>query len=428
MDRGTVRRIVPALLRENPPFARFWAGQAISLIGDQVTALALPLVAVLALRASIAQVSLLYTASLLPNLLVSMPAGALVDRRGHRRATMIAADLSRTVLTLTIPVAWLAGHLTFAQLYVVAFLGGSLQVLFEVAESSFFQCLVSRDRYVSAFGLIHGSIAFANLAGPSLGGFLVQLLKAPMALLADAASFLVSALSLMTVHPVEPAGQRAQPGTFLAGVRYILRSPIMRNALGCTATINFFNLIFLTLYVYYAVRMLHVKPAVLGLVIASGAAGGLLSAAISPGLARHFGIGRMILLGSLLFPASLLLVPAAAGGMSLVLLFLTGYEVAAGVGVMTFDINLNSVFAALVPPQLRSRVSGAYKVANYGVRPIGAFLAGILGNTIGVRQTLLVAAIGGLTSGLWVLLSPIAGMRQLPDQDLGSAAPDSQRM
>jgi MFS family permease len=425
--RHAIRSAIPSLLRSNPTFGRFWIGQAISQVGDQVTVLALPLTAVLALHANVAEVSFLYTASLLPNVLVSLLAGAWVDRRGHRRRTMITADLGRAALTVTIPVAWALGRLTFGQLYAVAFAGGCLQVLFEVAESSFFQAIVSRERYIDAFGLIHGSIAFSNLAGPSLGGLLVQLLKAPGALLADAASFLVSAFSLTTIHPREPAVAPAQRGQLLAGVRFVLRSPVMRNALGCTTTINFFNFIFSTLYVFYAVRVLMVQPALLGIVIATGAIGGLIAAALSARLGRLLGIGRVIVLGSFIFPASLLFVPAAGGSMPVVVAFLVLYEFGAGLGVMAFDIGLNSIFAALIPTQLRSRVSAAYKVVNYGVRPVGAFVAGLLGNIIGVRQTLLVAAIGGLLSGLWLLFSPIAQMRGLPDQEVDPTVPESQQ-
>jgi MFS family permease len=419
MSSRAIRRVIPPLFREDPRFARFWAGQAISLIGDQVTVLALPLTAVLVLHASAEQMGYLFTAALLPNLLFSVLAGAWVDRHGHRRQAMILADLGRTALIVTLPLAWAIGRLTLGQLYVVAFLGGSLELLFWIAESSLFQAMVSRDRYLQANGLIHGSRAFANLSGPTLGGFLVQLLGAPVALLADAASFIVSALSLATIKPPEPAPEPTQSGSLLAGVRYIVRSPIMRSALGTTATVNFFNLIFSTLYVLYAVRVLHVRPAILGLVMATGAIGGLIAAGVSSRLGHFLGIGRMIVIGSFIFPASLLFVPAAGGSMALVVVLLLIYEVAAGFGVMVFDIGLNSIFAALVPSRLRSRVSGAYTVVNYGVRPVGAFIAGVLGTVIGIRPTLWLAAIGGLTSGLWLLPSPIARMRELPKTDDG---------
>jgi MFS family permease len=418
MVRRAIRPIrppLPPLLKSNPPFARFWAGQAISLIGDQVTMLALPLTAVLLFHTNAAQMGYLGAAGLAPNLLFSMLAGAWMDRRGQRRQAMIASDLGRAALILTIPVAWAFGLLTLGQLYTVAFLVGTLQVLFVVANSSLFQTMVSRDHYMEANGLIQGSRAFSSLAGPSLGGLLVQLLSAPAALLADAISFVVSAFSLATIAPIEAPPEPARHGTLLAGIRYIVRSPVMRSALGTTATINFFNFIFSTLYILYAVRALHLWPAIIGLVLATGALGGLIGSAISSRLGRSLGIGRSVMLGSLLFPASLLLVPAAGGPLPLVLFLLVLAEFGSGFGVMIFDIGLNSIFAALVPSRLRSRVSGAYMLVNYGIRPIGSLVAGILGTVIGLRPTMWFAVIGGIASCLWLLPSPIARMRDLPE-------------
>src|SRR5205823_3695432 len=174
----------------------FFIGQAISLVGDQVTLIALPLVGVLVLHAGAAQMGFLTTAELLPNLLFALHAGAWIDRRGRRRQVMIVADLGRAAALASIPIAYAFDALTLTQLYVAGFVSGTLSVLFYVSYSTLFVSLVPRERYVEANSLLHGSRALSFVGGPSLGGFLVQLLSAPVTLVTDAVSFLVSAFSL----------------------------------------------------------------------------------------------------------------------------------------------------------------------------------------------------------------------------------------
>ena len=208
-------RLVPDLLRENRPFRLFFAGQFVSLVGDQVSLIALPLVGILVLHAGPAQMGYLTTAALLPNLLFSLPAGAWVDRRGRRRQVMLAADVGRAALLLSIPVAYGLDVLTIQQLYVVGFLGGTLSVLFYVAYTTLFVSLVPRERYVDAQSLLNGSRALSFVGGPSLGGVLVQIASAPAALAVDALSFLASAFSLSRISPEEPptAPSEARPIT-----------------------------------------------------------------------------------------------------------------------------------------------------------------------------------------------------------------------
>jgi MFS family permease len=204
-----LRRLVPPLLRENAVFRRFWVGQTISLFGDQVSLIAVPLVAVLVLDANAAQMGYLVAAELTPNLLFALHAGAWVDRRGRRRQTMIATDLGRAAAIATIPLAYALDALTMQHLYVVAFLVGTMSVLFQVSYASLFVSIVERERYVAANSLLHGSRAFSFVAGPSVGGLLVQLLKAPLALVVDAVSYLFSAFYLGSISLEEPPSRRS---------------------------------------------------------------------------------------------------------------------------------------------------------------------------------------------------------------------------
>ncbi|HMI98535.1 MAG TPA: MFS transporter [Gaiellaceae bacterium] len=408
-------RLVPQLLRGNLVFRRFWLGQTISLFGDQITMIAVPLTAVLVLHANAAQMGYLIAAELAPNLFFALYAGAWVDRRGRRRATMIACDLGRGALIATIPLAYAFDALRIQQLYVVAFLVGSLTVLFHVSYSSLFVSIVPRESYVEANSFLAGSRAFSFVAGPSVGGILVQALKAPFALLFDAVTYLVSAFYLRSISPEEPPTEVAERGHVVAGARFVMRTPAIRASLLATATINLFNFIFWALFILYAVRSLHVRPGTLGLVLGAGAVGGVIGSLITTRLGRRIGIGPTFLLGCILFPTPLVLVPLAGGPQPLVLAMLFLAEFGSGLGVMILDISAGSIFAALVPHRLRSRVSGAYMVVNNGVRPVGSLIGGFLGSTIGLRPTLWIAVIGAIVGFLWLLPSPIPRMRELPE-------------
>jgi MFS family permease len=409
-------RVLPSLLRERRELRRYWSGRTISLFGDQVTLIALPLVAVLALDASPAQMGYLAAAGLLPNLLFSVHAGTWVDRSGRQRRTMIAADLGRAGLLASIPLLYALGALTLAQLYTVAFLAGTLSVLFTVSDASLFVAVTPRDRYVEANSLVYGSRAFSFVGGQSLGGFLVQLLSAPGALLADAASFLASALFLGRISAAEPPPAAADPrGDVRAGARWILRSPLIRAALAAGATLNYFNYVFLALFILYVTRTLQVPPATLGVVLGSGAVGSILGTLVAGRLARRLGIGPTLILGAVLFPAPFLLVPLAGGPRPLLLALLFAAEFGIGLGVMILDIASGSVFAAVIPDRVRSRVTGAYLAVNYGVRPLGSLTGGALGSAIGLRPTLWIAAVGGLLGVVWLLPSPFPRLKTLPD-------------
>ncbi|SRR6266511_285967 len=408
-------RMVPALLRERRDFRRYWTGHTISLFGDAITLIALPLVAVLVLDAGAAQMGYLAAAGLVPSLLFSVHAGAWVDRRARRRRIMIVADLGRAGLLATVPLAYALGALTLGQLYVVAFLVGTLSVLFTVSDTTLFVALTPRDRYVEGNAVLNGSRALSFVGGPSLGGLLVQFLSAPGALLADAASFVASALFLGRISPAEQPPDADPRGNVRAGARWILGSPVVRASLLSGATINFFNLAFHPLFVLYATRTLGISPGTLGVILGSGAVGGVLGSLLAGRLARRLGIGPAYILGCLLSTAPLVLVPLAGGSRPLVLALLVGARFGSGLGVMVLDICIGAIFAAMIPDRLRARVTGAFLAVNYGVRPLGSVFGGVLGSVIGLRPTLWIVTVGAVIGVLWLLPAPVSRLRTLPD-------------
>ena len=413
---------IPALLHDRT-FRRYWSGQTISLFGDQISSIALPLVGVLALHATPAEMGYLAALIWVPALVFGLHAGAWVDRRGRRRMTMIGADICRAALLVSIPVSYAFGVLTLWQLYGVAFGVGLFSILFTVSDPALFVSIVPNDKYVDGQSLVYGSRAFSFVGGPSVGGALVQLLSAPLAVLADAASFLGSAFFLSRIRPEEPPAAKAEKGSLIAGVKFIRHSAIVRASLLAASVVNFFNFVFFALFVLYATRYLHVRPGVLGLVLGLGAVGSLLGAVVTKRLTERFGVGRVYALSFLIFAGPMAIVPAAGGPHALVLAMLMAAEFIAGFGVMVLDISIGSIFSTVIPDEVRSRVTGAFQAVNYGTRPLGALLGGFLGTAVGPRTTLWVAAIGGVTSFLVLLPTPIPKFR-MPDPPSGGTETD----
>jgi MFS family permease len=410
------------LLRE-AMFRRYWSAAAISAVGDQISLLALPLLAVLVLQASPAQMGYLTAAGLLPHLFFSFLAGVWVDRRHHRRYVMIGADVVRALLVASIPAAYALGTLGLPQLYAVAFLIGTASTLFEVANSTLFVSLIRPDQYVGANSLLNGARAMSFAAGPGVGGWLVQLLSAPVALAFDAASYLVSAGLLARVRATEPAPEPDRRGGAAAGLRFLAGSRAMSSLLLAVATVNLFNYMFAALAILYVTVHLGVSPGLLGVVLGAASVGALLGSVVTGRLVRAIGVGPSYVVGLVAFPLPLLLVPLAGGPRPLVLGLLFAAEFGSGLGVMVLDISAGSLIAALVPDRMRARVTGVFRTVNYGIRPVGALLGGTLGGQIGVRPTLWLATGGALLGVLWMIGSPVTRMRTLPSSPLPSVPP-----
>ncbi|HEX5468064.1 MAG TPA: MFS transporter [Gaiellaceae bacterium] len=401
-------------------FRNLWLGQTVSLFGDQVTLVALPLAAVLALDASAAQMGYLGAAALLPHLILSLPAGVWLERVPRRRLLMVATDLLRAGLLASLPVAYALDSLTFAQLYGVAFTSGCLAVVFDIAYPTLYVAVTKREDYVEANSLLNGSRAFSFVAGPSAGGILVQALSAPTALLADAASYVASALFLARIRASEPPLEKPEGnmwGQVREGMGFLASHAILRPSLVGAATLNFFNFGFSAIFILYATRELGVSPGTLGVVLGAGAVGGILGAVVAGRIGRRIGLGPAFILGMVLFPAPLLLVPFAAGSRPVVLGMLFAAEFLSGLGVMILDINVGAIIVAFTPHRLRSRSTGAFRFVNYGVRPLGALFGGTLGSVIGLRPTLFVTTAAALAGVLWLLPSPVPGLLELPEEE-----------
>jgi MFS family permease len=415
IEQARPREETPQPLTRQPAFVRFWFGQSISVFGDQISALAIPLTAVLALHASALEVGILTALAWLPHLLFSLPVGVWIDRRAHKRENMILADVLRGLALATIPLAWWLGTLTIWHLLVVTFAVGALTVFFDLSSATFFVFLVRRSQFVDANSKLSTTRSLSYIAGPSTAGFLVQVFTAPVALLADAVSFIVSALALRGVQVQEPeveSNGTSARADLVDGFRYLARQPVLRAGVACTSVINFFGFFVVAIFVLYASRTLDLSASVIGVVLGAASFGALAGALIAPRVGRRLGIGRAVVLGAVLFPAPMALFPLAHGDAWVASSMLLVGEFLASVGVMIFDVNQNSLSAMIMPREVRSRVVGVSRFFNYGTRPFGALLGGVLGGAIGLRPTLWLGVVGCLLGVFFLLASPMPQMRE----------------
>ena len=416
MTAGTLSKRSPALLRDRV-FRHYWSAHVVSMVGDQVSLIAIPLLAVLTIGAGAVQMGFLTAAALLPNLFLSLLAGAWVDRRAYKRKVMICADLGRAALLVVVPVLAFVGVLRLWHLCVLSFAIGTLTVFYEVADGSLFASVVRRPDYIAANSLTNGARAMSFVAGPSVGGVLVQVLTAPFALVADVLSYVGSALLLTRIAPPENAGSRSEGGGLGigSGLAVIFRSPVLRQLLLGATVINLFNYAFDALLILYVTTVLGISPGMLGALIGIASIGGLVGAAVTGPLTRRFGIGPVAVLGYLAFPLPLVLIPLADGPRPVVIGMLLAAEFLSSLGVMILDIGVGSLQTAATPVSRLSLVKGAQRTVNYGVRPIGALLGGLLGGLIGVQATLWTGAVGAVAGVLFILFSPVPHMRELPN-------------
>ena len=408
-------------LWRHPDFLKLWAGESVSLLGSQVTELALPLTAVLTLEATPAQLGLFGAARYLPFLFVTPLAGLWADRR-PRRQTMILADIGLAILVGSIPLAAVLGVLRMEILYLASFLIGALRAFFELAYQSYLPVLVERASLVEGNSKMQASASAAQIGGPGLAGVLVEWIGAPLALTADAISFLASAIGLALIRKPEkpPAAARAGSSALhqvAEGFRWVLGSPTLRGLAAGATTFNIFSAVIETVLVLYAVRDLEIRAGTLGVIFAAGSVGSLLGAFLAAPTSSRFGLGRAFMVSALIAGLGTLLLPLASGPALFAAMVLTLAQFIHGVGASWGQVYAWSVRQAATPPGVLGRMNAAYRFFVTGLAPLGALLGGILGGSIGPRSTLLVGAMGLLLSVLWYGFSPLPSLARLPEAE-----------
>lgn len=424
---GTEEVIDPARTRRGGlwhhlDFRRLWIGETVSQLGSMISGLALPLVAILVLHATVFEVGLLTAFESAAFLIIGLPAGAWVDRMRFRWV-LVVNDVLRAVALGSVPLAQLAGVLTIWQLYVVAVVVGVCTVFFDVAYQSYLPQLVERDLLVEGNSKLQASESVSQIAGPSLGGVLIQALTAPYAVLLDAVSFLWSASWVLSIgaRPPRPARKpdRRLGREIGEGLRFVLGNRLLRSIALCTGSSNLFGAMNGAVFYVLLARDLGLSAGWIGAITSTSAIGGLVGSLVARRFAERVGQGPAIWLSVVIIAPTGFVAPFVHRDLSLGLLALA--QVVMWMGVVVYNITQVSFRQGLCPPDLLGRMNATMRFLVWGTMPLGGLVGGVLGAAIGVRQTLLVVAIGSSLTFLPVFFSPLRRMRELPTYDSAAA-------
>ena len=406
----------PGGLWRHRDFLSLWGAETISQFGTQVSLLALPLVAILVLEETAFKIAALTSVEFLPFLLFTLPAGVWVDRL-RRKPILVLGNVGRAVALLSVPVVYWVGGLTIWQLYVVGFAVGTCTVFFDVAYQSYIPALVGREDVVEANSKLEISRAAANIAGPGMAGGLIALLTAPVAVLVDAVSYAISAVLLFGIRKQEEAPPRAERRSLRdelgEGLRYVFRNPYQRTMVVMTALSNFFGQVVFSILLVYAVRELDLSAGTIGIALAIGNLGTLASALTAKRIGERLGVGRTILLASCLFGPGTLLIAFAPEAYALPLIVLA--MIVIGFGGILYNVTAISLIQAITPDRILGRANASRRFVVWGVVPLGGFTGGALASTIGLRETMVVGALGGLLTIVPILVSPLRSVGKMSE-------------
>jgi predicted MFS family arabinose efflux permease len=408
-------------LWQHRDFTRLWAGQTTSSLGSQITFLALPLTAILVLKATPAQMGVLTALGAVPSLFLGVAIGVWMDRR-RRRPILVASDLARAALLLVVPISVGLHVLHIEVLYILALGIGTLNLLFAVGHMSLLPWLVGRNDLVEANAKLALSSSASEVVGPGVAGALIGFLTAPVALIVDAVTFVVSALAIQSIRADEPApipsNDTKQVRRFWRdareGITLVARNRVLATLLGLMATLSLFNAVLEAVWILYVTQKLGLSAHILGIAFAAGGLGFMLGASVAQPALHRLGVGRAIILGALLTATSDLMIPLAGGPMPVVIGLLITGQFFFGVGSTVLSVGFVSLRQAATPTPMLGRMNSVMLTILGGVVPVGALAGGLLGQTLGLRPTLFIAIAGELLATLWVIFSPVRTMQELP--------------
>jgi MFS family permease len=413
----------PSLWR-NRDFVMIWSASTVSVVGSQITIIALPFIALRFLDASIFQVSLLLAVEMLPFLLFTLPAGAWLDRV-RRRPVLIAADIGRGIALISVPIAFIANALTIEQLFCVAFLSGTLTAIFDVADQSYLPAILEREDLVDGNAHLQVSYSVAQIGGPTLGGNLIAWVAAPLALAVDSVSFLVSGAFITAIRRREDKPQRrldevGRPTSVRTeieeGLRYVLGNRYLRPVAASTGISNFFAAAMFSVFPVLIWNELALPPAFYGTVMGLASVGFLAGAGLSNRLPRAIGLGPTIIISAGLATPAFILMALTPASLNLAAVTLFVGWFVAGMSQVIYNVAQISLRQAITPPELQSRMNATMRFIVWGTIPIGSVLGGILATAMPIRAALIIAAVGTAASFLPVVLSPLRSLREIPPE------------
>ncbi len=409
-------------LWRHPDFLKLWSAETISQFGSQIGGFALPLVAIITLDVSPFAVSALFVVEFAPFLLISLPAGVWVDRL-PRRPILVLGDFGRAIAYFTIPLAYAFDVLTIWQLYVVGAFVGVCTVFFDVAYQSYLPSVVDRTQLVDGNSKLEISRSAAQLGGPAFAGVLVQVLKAPFAILADAISFVLSGLFILGIEKreenVPTRAERKESKSSMRtelgeGLRWVFGNPYLRTISMSTATFNLFGSMMWAILMLYLVRGLEMSPATIGIIFAIGQVGYLLGALTTSRVSAKIGVGPAIFAGAFCGVAQLL-IPLAPQDARGAIPYLVVAGVVGGYGVVLYNVTQVSMRQAITPERLQGRMNSVIRFIVWGVMPIGQLVGGGLATAFDLRTAIWVGAIGCSLAWVPLLFGPVKSLREVPD-------------
>jgi len=407
-------------------FMKLWFGETISILGTQVTLLALPIVAATTLEATPIQMGTLGTTQYIPWLLVGLFAGVWADRL-RRRPIMILADIVRAILLSLIPITALLGVLRMEYLYGIGFLVGVMNVFFDVSYISYLPTLIPKENLVEGNSKLQITASAAEIGGPGLAGVLIQWITAPLAIFVDAISFLISAVFLGWIKKQEPipATTQTSGNVFLEirdGLRVLYSNPILRAFALVSLTSNFFADINTAVLILYITRTLKIEPVFIGTIFAIGSLGGLIGSLIAVRLAKLMGLGRTIVGTQFTVAIAMLVIPLAVDQFWIALPMLAFAQALWSLSAVVYVINTVSLRQSITPNEFQGRVTASLRFVTWGISPLGFLLGGFLGEAVGLRNALFIATIGPILSIVWLLLSPVPGFQETPSSEIQGRA------
>ncbi|WP_327333283.1 MFS transporter [Streptomyces anulatus] len=413
----------PSLWRDTD-FRRLWAGQTASQLGEHTTLVVLPLFAVLTLDAGAGPLGALRAVGQAPILLLSLLAGAWVDR-WRARTVMVLTDAARAMALGAAAVAGLLGLLGLPALFVVAFTVGALSVLFDVAYQASLVRMVRRDQLVRGNSALEGSRSAAQIGGPALGGALVSLLSAPVAAAAGALFFAVSFVSLRRIRRPESVPERVAPvperpelaapvrGRIREGLRFVAGNAWLRAVCLASAAFQLSFAATMTVYLLFLPRELHLTGATVGLALAATGPGALLGSVLAARLPGRLGHGVVLVSAAVLGNGALLCVPALYGSSTATILALLAVNFVFGTFSQLVNVTVMSVRQAVTPDGMQGRAAATITFVGMGFTPLGSLLGGLLAQGWGLRTGLLVTAAGMMLSPVLMAASPLARLGRL---------------
>lgn len=406
------RRPAPSSLWRDADFRSLWVGQTASQLGEHASLVVLPLLAVLTLNAGAGELGVLRAVGQAPILLLSLFAGAWVDR-WRTRTTMVLTDVGRALALGAVAAAGLFGGLGMPGLLALAFAVGALSVFFDVAYQASLVRLVERDHLVRGNSALEGSRSAAQIGGPALGGALVSLLSAPIAVASSALFFALSVLSIRRIRRAETMPERPDEPPRIRrriqeGLRFVAGDSVLRVVCLASAAFQFSFAAMMTVYLLFLPRELHLSGTVVGLALAAAGPGALLGSLLAARLPRPFGYGTVLVCAATLGDGVFLCVPALHGASAVTIPALLAVGFVFGFGGQLVNVTVMAVRQAVTPDGLQGRAAATITFAGMGLTPLGSLAGGFLAGEWGLRTGLLVTAAGMLLSPVVMALSPLA--------------------